>query len=157
MQFKRNLSICTKWVRKLKVHFINHSAIAVSLFLLQLSSVNNPAFYFNMGKKLCIHTSFKNFPDKALLFRFRTEEYLFNIPTFRGGSKIASTKTNKSRWRMRCGVEIMAAVLFACFASDSLPQSILLYVGMLVLCQYVSCSYVYWSLRKKERRLQLLG
>ena len=51
MQFKGNLSSCTKLASKLKFrYFIN--AIAASLFVRHLSSPCNPAFYFNTGKKL---------------------------------------------------------------------------------------------------------
>ena len=56
MQFKRNLSSCTKQERKWKGRLIN--AVIINLFLLQLSSACNPAFYFNMGKKLWARWSF---------------------------------------------------------------------------------------------------
>ena len=43
----------------LKFNF-NQNAIAVSLFLLELSFAYNPAFYFNMGKKLWRNISFSS-------------------------------------------------------------------------------------------------
>ena len=66
--------------------------------------------------------------------------YAVNLPYFelgdkkylavRGGSNIASTKANKFRCCMPCDVALMATVIRACFAADSLHQSIL-------LCRYV--------------------
>ena len=53
MQFKRSFASCTKWAQIESFALIN-----TSLFLLQLSFGCNPAFYFNMGKKLERHISF---------------------------------------------------------------------------------------------------
>ena len=46
-EFKRNLSSCTKWASKLKVHF---NAITASLLLLQLPFPCNPAFISTWDK-----------------------------------------------------------------------------------------------------------
>ena len=53
MQFKRSFASCTKWAQIESFALIN-----TSVFLLQLSFGCNPAFYFNMGKKLERHISF---------------------------------------------------------------------------------------------------
>ena len=63
------MSGSTKWASKSKVCFYN--AITVSLFLLQLSFACNPAFYFNMRKKLWRNiSSSSRFYRKYSIIRF---------------------------------------------------------------------------------------
>ena len=57
MQFKWNLSSCTKWANKLKVCF---SYCYCSKFILTSTFICNPAFHFNIGKKLLWHISFSS-------------------------------------------------------------------------------------------------
>ena len=59
MQFKRSLSICTKWVRKFKVHFWLKCYCSKFIFTWAFICLQ-PAFCFKMGKKLWRHTSFSS-------------------------------------------------------------------------------------------------
>ena len=70
MQFKRSLSICTKWANKLKVHFwlkryCSKFVLTSAFICLQ------PTFYFNMETKLWRHILFSSTFSSSILFQDR--------------------------------------------------------------------------------------